>query len=102
MNFGKVEFQLFLLERGFLFLKISCVILSLATLLGPFSCNVCDASSPKRSRTESYRVIKDKKKPAYREKKELGMFVKYLAAKNDKEKRERRKAKALSDRAEKK
>ena len=60
--------------------KFCCLILAIFIEFCCVSCNFCDASSKKdKVRSSSSRKIKkNKKKPEYRQKKELDMFVNFL------------------------
>lgn len=66
--------------------KICCMGLVLLTVFGNFSSSLCYASNKrgKISYSKSRKINKNKKKPEYRQKKELDMFVRYLIAKEDK------------------
>lgn len=64
---------------------------------------LCYAGSKKHGvgYTERGKIKKDKKKPEYRQKKEIDMFVKYLVAKEDKQIRTKRKFIEVGNKAEK-
>ena len=69
--------------------KICCLGLILLIVFGNFSSALCYASHKKykTSYSKSGKINKNKKKPEYRQKKELDMFVRYLIAKNDEDKK---------------
>lgn len=67
--------------------RIFCIFLALFITYGACDNSIlCYAGSKKYGvgYTERGKIKKDKKKPEYRQKKEIDMFVKYLAAKEDK------------------